>query len=174
MATIQEALSEVQAAESAWGRRDIEATRVRLDSFWRAKAAAWTSDKATQAALTLMDADAHSVWARMEDHLALQADTNSAERAAHAKASAEAWAKSARLREEGGASQRYIASAQRQAQAALSLNQTYNRIVPDDRYSTAVQSQIGNILGGDILGIPTWAWIAGGGLVVVLLVAGRR
>lgn len=174
MGTIQEALSEVQAAENAWNRRDLEAVRVRLDLFWKAKAAAWTSDPATQAALTLMDADAHSVWARLEDLLSLRADTDSSEREQHAKASAAAWAKAAALREQGGASQRYVRSMQRQAEAAKNLARNYNAMIPDDRYTTAVTSQIGSMLSGSLLGVPTWAWLAGGGLLVVLLLAGDR
>lgn len=152
----------------------MEAASVRLDLFWKAKAAAWTSDPEVQRQLTLMDADAHSIWARMEDEKALQADTGSQERAQHAALSAQAWAKAAQLRAQGGASPRYVQSTLNFANAAKNLNTTYNAMIPDTRYSTAVKEQVGNVLTSDFLGVPMWAWGAGALLVVVALVGSRR
>lgn len=170
MATMQEALAELQSAEGAWNRRDLEAVRVRLDLFWKAKASAWSSDPATQSALTLMDADAHSIWARMEDLLAVQADSGSPERDDHASKSATAFAKAAELRMLGGASSRSVSTANRQAAASIGSAARYNATIVDDSYSAAVKSQVGTMLSGSILGIPSWAWLAGGaGLLLLFL-----
>ena len=169
MATILDAQAEVNAAEGAWARRDLAAVAVRLDAFWKAKAAAWSTDPTVQQALTLMDADAHSIWARMEEKKALDADTDSTERAQHSATAQQAWVKAAQLRAAGGASPRYVKSTTNMAQAAAGLNQWLNRSTPDVRYSTAVKEQAAGLLGSDFLGVPVWAWAAGGALLVVAI-----
>lgn len=169
MASVSHAQFWIRQAEENWAKRDLDQTAARLSAFWKAKAEAWTADPEVQRALTLLDADAHSIWARMEEKRAMDADTGSTERAQHSAMAAQAWSKAASLRAQGGASDRYIKSTANLAQAAGGLNVWLNRNVPDTRYSTAVKEQAGNLLTADILGVPAWAWAAGGALLVLAI-----
>jgi hypothetical protein len=174
MATVYDAQADIKAAEDAWARRDLEATSVRLSAFWQDKASAWTSDPTIQQQLTLLDADAHSIWARMEEKKALDADTNSTERAQHSAIAAQAWAKSADLRAQGGASARYVQSTQNLAKQAQNLDAWLNQSIPDTRYSTAVKDQTLSLVSSDFLGVPVWAWGVGLGLLTLAVIGSRR
>lgn len=169
--SVQSALSRLTAATDAWNRRDVDAVRVQLDAFWKEKASAWTSDPGTQATLNLMDADAHSIWARLEDLLAVRAETGSVEREAHVKASQDAWNKSAALRAAGNASQRSVQQALTNAQAMTGAAAFYNQTIPDASYSAALKSQTEKLLTTDILGVPSWVWLGGGALILFVLLA---
>jgi hypothetical protein len=178
MATVYDAQADIKAAEDAWARRDLEATSVRLSAFWQDKASAWTSDPTTQQQLTSLDADAHSIWARMEDLKAMQADTGSPERTQHAQTAAQAWAKAAALKAQSGGIASTVQSYQRLAAASAASPAILDQTIIDTRYSTAFKDQAGkvagSIFGADLLGVPVWAWVAGLGLLTVAIVAGRR
>lgn len=177
MATVQDAQAEIQSANNAWGRRDLEATAVRLSAFWNAKAAAWTADPYVQTQLTALDAEAHSIWARMEDLKAMQSDTGSPERTEHAQLAAQAWAKAAALKAQAGGSITTVQTYQRLASASAASPALLDRTMVDTRYSTAFREQAGkvagSVFGSTMLGVPVWAWAAGAGLLTVALLTRR-
>lgn len=178
MATVADAQAELNAATGAWNRRDMEATSIRLDLFWKAKSAAWSSDPAIQRQLTLMDADAHSIWARMEDLKSIQADTGSAERSQHAQTAAQAWAKVAELKAQAGASAGSIATYKRLARASADAPSWLDQQIIDASYGAAFKAQAekvaGGIFGSSFLGVPMWAWVAGAGILVLAVASSRK
>lgn len=174
MATIQDALAELNAANGAWNRRDAEAVRVRLDLFWKAKAAAWTDDPSVQSALTLMDADAHNIWSRMEESLALMADTGSAEREQHSATAEAAAVKAAALKAQGGASQASVDMAAQRAASLKNLAAKYDQTIVDSTYGAAFKAQAQQVIGASILNVPAWAWIGGAVAVGLLLLSSRN
>jgi len=143
-------------------------TRAALTEFWKVKAAAYSQATSEDSAEWLaMDAEAHRVWAQLEQQL--QYTDNPENVKAHGAQAQIALTKATALSAQAG-NLRMAERTQRQAMEAplITANATRNAI--DTSYSHALAQQTGSILAGSMLGIPTWAWILGGGLIVLAVV----
>lgn len=143
-------------------------TRAALTEFWKVKATAYPHATGADPAEWLsMDAEAHRVWAQLEQQLQY---TDAPENVkAHGDQAKTALERATALSVQAG-NLRLAERTHKQALEATAITANATRNAIDTSYSHALAQQTGNILTGNLLGIPTWAWILGGGLVVLALV----
>lgn len=157
----------VMPDSGAW--RDAEAqTRAALGQFWNLKASDWNqSTPDEQIQWTLLDAEVHKTWARLEGQLKWTDEKANVDQ--HGQRETEALQKAEALYRQAGNLTAAARTAKAVATGAADTTAA-RRLAVDASYGAAFQERAGQLLSGSILGVPTWAWIAGGaGLVILLL-----
>ncbi len=143
-------------------------TRAALTEFWQTKSKAYPYATGTdQAEWLAMDAEAHRVWAQLEQQL--QYTDNPENVKAHGDQAQIALNRATALSAQAG-NVRLAERTHKQALEAPSVTANATRNAIDTTYGYALAQQTGNILTGSWMGIPTWAWILGGGLIVLSVV----
>jgi len=167
---VEDAARWVQWAQA--GILDDAKTRYNLDRFWKAKAAAYNSESITgRQQLEKLDVLAHSVWQALEEKKAvtaappfLAALASSILGGTPARPAAAAPAAAARTASAG------VVAASRRVGAEWGTGfEQYSQTAA--RSVQATGDAAWKAPGGEFLGVPVWAWLAGAGaLAVVFLV----
>jgi len=171
---VEDAAKFVQWAQYAilQGASENEAkVRYNLDAFWKAKAAAYGSQSAEgKTQLDRLDATAHGIWNALETGKIYSASPsygdfylkNVITGGTPARPDADAAAVRARAAAIGAA-----AASVRANQPSLSAYYTRTAAAIPQHQATA--SGLWEQEGKTLLGIPIWAWLAGAGILAVLI-----
>lgn len=165
-AAVEDAARWVQWAQA--GITDEQKTRYNLDQFWKAKAAAYSNESAEgRAQLEKLDVIAHSVWSALEGKTAIQTPPGFLSNLASvligttpARPEADLAIKRAKLAVQSGA-----AASRRIGGWGSGIVSSSEKGIES---SAALSSSVWKS-NAEFLGVPIWAWIAGGGMLGLAL-----